>query len=158
MNEEVKFLNSKTFLKFISCCNFWCKLKNCSFSVSGSDFSEGIMMHRGNRKWCHLVTGDCRDLSEQNISRWKDWCTCCVAFPFPLTAPPLCSAGSNASRSVYFPAPSKSGLSRVSIRTLAVRFDNEVEWRHQSVCVCLQLRSAEFSSSEKPAAGTNVRH
>ncbi|XP_039477110.1 dematin isoform X5 [Oreochromis aureus] len=42
-------------------------------------------------------------------------------------APPLCSAGSNASRSVYFPASSKSGLSR--------------------------LRSAEFSSSEKPAAG-----
>ncbi|XP_063345918.1 dematin-like isoform X2 [Pelmatolapia mariae] len=42
------------------------------------------------------------------------------------------NAGSNASRSVYFPASSKSGLSR--------------------------LRSAEFSSSEKPAAGTNVRH
>lgn len=37
------------------------------------------------------------------------------------------NAGSNASRSVYFPASSKSGLSR--------------------------LRSAEFSSSQKPAAG-----
>uniref|UniRef100_I3IVQ4 Dematin actin binding protein n=1 Tax=Oreochromis niloticus TaxID=8128 RepID=I3IVQ4_ORENI len=50
----------------------------------------------------------------------------------PERTPPLCSAGSNASRSVYFPASSKSGLSRVSI------CDNVV-FTSRLLCVCVQV-------------------
>lgn len=63
------------------------------------------------------------------------------------------SAGSNASRSVYFPASSRTGLSRVSAaepnRPITEEFDDD----DQRVCVWFQLQSAEFSSSEKTPAG-----
>ncbi|XP_039659647.1 dematin-like isoform X1 [Perca fluviatilis] len=62
-------------------------------------------------------------------------------------------AGSNASKSVYFPASSKSGLSRVSAaeqkRPITAEFTEDGE---EHVSVCLQLQSAEFSSSEKTHA------
>ncbi|XP_029295101.1 dematin-like isoform X1 [Cottoperca gobio] len=62
-------------------------------------------------------------------------------------------AGSNASKSVYFPASSKSGLSRVSPAeqnrhiTAECTADGD-----EDVSVCFQLQSAEFSSSEKTPA------
>ncbi|XP_044190139.1 dematin-like isoform X3 [Thunnus albacares] len=61
-------------------------------------------------------------------------------------------AGSNASKSVYFPA--KAGLSRVSPaeqkRPITAEFHSDTDRR---VSVCFQLQSAEFSSSEKTPAG-----
>ncbi|XP_054466981.1 LOW QUALITY PROTEIN: dematin-like [Anoplopoma fimbria] len=63
------------------------------------------------------------------------------------------NTGSNASRSVYFPASSRSGLSRVSPaehhRPITAEFSDHGD---EHVSVCFQLQSAEFSSSEKTTA------
>ncbi|XP_041643330.1 dematin-like isoform X1 [Cheilinus undulatus] len=63
------------------------------------------------------------------------------------------NTGSNASKSVYFPASSKSGLSRVSTaeqnRPIRAEVTDEVD---KHVSVCFQLQSAEFSSTEKTPA------
>lgn len=69
---------------------------------------------------------------------------------------PSSSSGPDASRSVYFPASSKSGLSRVS--TAEHRRPIRAESRddgddHVPVPVCFQLQSTEFSSSHKTPAG-----
>ncbi|XP_038559260.1 dematin-like isoform X2 [Micropterus salmoides] len=61
--------------------------------------------------------------------------------------------GSNTSKSVYFPASSKTGLSRVSTseqkRPITAEFHDDGDER---VSVCFQLQSAEFSSSDKTPA------
>ncbi|XP_076586090.1 dematin-like [Chaetodon auriga] len=61
--------------------------------------------------------------------------------------------GSNASKSVYFPASSKTGLSRVSpaahSHPITAEFDDDGD---EDVSVCFQLQSAEFSSTEKAPA------
>nr|XP_046242529.1 dematin-like isoform X1 [Scatophagus argus]XP_046242530.1 dematin-like isoform X1 [Scatophagus argus]XP_046242531.1 dematin-like isoform X1 [Scatophagus argus] len=64
-------------------------------------------------------------------------------------------AGSNASKSVYFPASSKTGLSRVSDAgrsgPMTAELDDDGD-DDERVSVCSQLQSAEFSSSEKTPA------
>ncbi|KAF0022545.1 hypothetical protein F2P81_025171 [Scophthalmus maximus] len=69
------------------------------------------------------------------------------------------NTGPDASRSVYFPASSKSGLSRVS--TAEHRRPIRAESRddgddHVPVPVCFQLQSTEFSSSHKTPAETSL--
>uniref|UniRef100_A0A4W6E029 Dematin actin binding protein n=1 Tax=Lates calcarifer TaxID=8187 RepID=A0A4W6E029_LATCA len=64
------------------------------------------------------------------------------------------NTGSNASKSVYFPASSKTGLSRVSTaeRSRPITAESHGD-SDEPVSVCLQLQSAEFSSSNKTPAG-----
>lgn len=77
----------------------------------------------------------------------SDSCWCLVSFTSS-------SPGSNASKSVYFPASSKTGLSRVSTaeRSRPITAESHGD-SDEPVSVCLQLQSAEFSSSNKTPAG-----
>ncbi|KAM7415520.1 hypothetical protein PAMA_017839 [Pampus argenteus] len=68
--------------------------------------------------------------------------------------PPIYKQGSNAFKSVYFPASSKTGLSRVRTAGQKCPITAEVHSdTNERVSVCFQLQSAEFSSSEKTPAG-----